>query len=168
MSTMELHNAEIYGLELADQIAAQGRYTVDVANRWMLGWPSRVRAMLDAKVYFEWLRGQVCTEKDVLASEPSAQYLSDREILEMHEVQLAPPSMCDDPRFAAFVRGEVVVEELGGLQTLKDRHRKDAQEVRAGLRSTRSLVMLSEGWLKGATFIENPESEFNRPGEGSC
>lgn len=166
MSTMELHNAEIYGAELADQIAAQGRYTVDVANRWMLGWPSRVRAMLDAKVYFEWLKGQVCTEEDVLANEPSAQHLSDREILEMHKVQLAPPAMCDDPRFAAFVRGEVVVEELGGLPILNDRHRKDAEEVKAGLRSARSLVMFPEGWLKGATFTENPESEFNRPGEG--
>lgn len=53
-----------------------------------------------------------------------------------------------------------------GLPFLKARQRKDAEEVKAGLRSARSLVMFPEGWLKGATFTANPESEFNRPGEG--
>lgn len=55
----------------------------------------------------------------------------------------------------------------GGLPFLKERQRKDAEEVRACLRSARSLIMFPEGWLKGATFTENPKSEFfNRRGEG--
>lgn len=137
-----------------------------VANRWMLGWPSRVRAMLEGKVYFDWLMGQVKTEKDVLADEPNAQHLSEQEILEMHEVRLAPPAMCDDPDFVGFALGQVVVEDLGDLQMLKDRQRKDSEEVAAGLRSPRSLLAVGKGDLKDATLSENPKSEFNKFGLG--
>ena len=163
---MQLHNEEIYEPDLADRIRIQGCYTVAVANRWMLGWPSRVRAMLEGKVYFAWLLGQVKTEKDILADESNLRHLSELEILELHHVCLEPPAMCDDPRFAAFARGEVVVEDLGGLQMLKDRQRKDSEEVAAGLRDPRSLLVVGKGDLKGATFTENPESEFNKFGKG--
>ena len=164
--TMQLHNEEIYGQELAGKITSQGRYTMAVANRWMLGWPTRVRAMLDGKVFFDWLMGQVNTEKDILADEPNAQHLSEREILEMHEVRLAPPAMCDDPDFVGFALGQVVVEDLGGLQMLKDRQRKDSEEVAAGLRDPRSLLAVGKSDLDGATFKGGPDSEFSKVGLG--
>lgn len=58
------------------------------------------------------------------------------------------------------------IRDEGGLPMLKARKRKAAQEVEAGLRSARSLWVVGEGDLKGATFTPNPESEFSRNGEG--
>jgi hypothetical protein len=49
---------------------------------------------------------------------------------------------------------------------LKARHRKDAEEVTAGLRSPQSLLAVGKGYLKGAIYTLNPESEFSRKGEG--
>jgi hypothetical protein len=58
------------------------------------------------------------------------------------------------------------IRDEGGLPMLKARKRKNAKEVVAGLRSARSLWVVGEGDLKGATFTPNPASEFSRNGEG--
>jgi hypothetical protein len=58
------------------------------------------------------------------------------------------------------------IRDEGGLPMLKASNRKNAKEVVAGLRSARSLWVVGEGDLKGATFTPNPASEFNRKGEG--
>ena len=59
-----------------------------------------------------------------------------------------------------------VLEDLGGLQMLKDRQRKDSEEIAAGLRSARSLLMVQKGDLDGFTFTANPNSKYSKPGEG--
>jgi hypothetical protein len=53
-----------------------------------------------------------------------------------------------------------------GLQLLKEIQRRDAEDVIAGRRSARSLWAIQKGDLKGFTFTPNPNSEFERPGEG--
>jgi len=58
------------------------------------------------------------------------------------------------------------IRDEGGLPKLKAAHRKNAKEVVTGLRSARSLWVVGEGDLKGATFAMNPASEFSRNGEG--
>lgn len=52
-----------------------------------------------------------------------------------------------------------------GLRVLKERQRKDAEEVATGKRSPRSLLALKEGDLKKYQFTQNPSSEFSRSGE---
>ena len=54
----------------------------------------------------------------------------------------------------------------GGLQLLKDIQRRDAEDVAAGRRTARSLWAVQKGDLDGFTFTPNPNSEFDRPGEG--
>jgi hypothetical protein len=54
----------------------------------------------------------------------------------------------------------------GGLAMLKERQRKDAEEVAAGLRDPRSLWVVQKGDLKGFTFAENPKSKYAIPGVG--
>ena len=49
---------------------------------------------------------------------------------------------------------------------LRERHRKDAEDVAAGRRSARSLFMFQKGDLDGIQLTQNPESEFERDGEG--
>lgn len=66
----------------------------------------------------------------------------------------------------AFVaRLQVTSTESAELPLLRERHRRDALEVAAGLRSARSLWAFQEGDLEGYSFSFNPESEFARPGE---
>ncbi len=54
----------------------------------------------------------------------------------------------------------------GGLLMLKERRRKDAEEVAAGLRNPRSLWVVGKGDLKGFRFTQNPASKFATPGSG--
>lgn len=54
----------------------------------------------------------------------------------------------------------------GGLPMLKERLRKDAEEVATGHRSAQSLLMFQKGDLKGYRFTPNPESEFEQSGDG--
>jgi hypothetical protein len=62
--------------------------------------------------------------------------------------------------------GHLAIEEDGGLSMLKDRQRKDAEEVAAGLRDPRSLMVVRKGDLKGVRFSPNPASKFSGKGEG--
>jgi hypothetical protein len=62
--------------------------------------------------------------------------------------------------------GQVATEEDGGLTMLKERQRKDAEEVAAGLRDPRSLMVVGKGDLKGVRFTPNPASKYSVKGEG--
>jgi hypothetical protein len=62
--------------------------------------------------------------------------------------------------FVAVALGQVATDADGGLTMLKERQRKDAEKVTAGLRSARSLWVVGKGDLKDARFTLNPESEF--------
>ena len=88
-----LVNREIYGPELALTIETMGSITVGVANRWQMGWPDRVAHLLKAGGYQKALEEQVNQEKDVLAEAVEMRHLARHEILKMHEIQEAPPTM---------------------------------------------------------------------------
>lgn len=53
-----------------------------------------------------------------------------------------------------------------GLKRLQDRKLKDAQEVAAGVRDPRSLLLFQTDPVKDMTLMGNPTSEFRREGEG--
>lgn len=61
---------------------------------------------------------------------------------------------------------ELATTEDGGLLMLKERQRKDEEEIAAGLRDPRSLWVVGKGDLKGVTFTRNPASKFSIPGTG--
>lgn len=67
--------------------------------------------------------------------------------------------------FVAVALGRVASED-GGLPMLRERQRKDAEDVAAGRRSARSLLMFQKDDLKGYRFTPNPASEFERSGDG--
>ncbi|MBW8847713.1 MAG: hypothetical protein JF607_22355 [Burkholderiales bacterium] len=66
--------------------------------------------------------------------------------------------------FVAAALGRVVSGD-GGLPSLKDRQRKDAEDVIAGRRSARSLWAIQKGDLDGFVFKFNRNSEFDRAAE---
>jgi hypothetical protein len=86
-----LINGNAYTPEMAVKIEAIGAIAISIANRWMLGWPVRVTALLKAATYLECLESQVNQEKDILANEANMRHLSRREILQMYEIKESPP-----------------------------------------------------------------------------
>jgi len=86
-----LHDRGRYGPDLALQIESMGATAVAIANRWILGWPLRVNALLAAGRLPSTLRTQTELEKDVLSEAVGMRHLSTIEILQIHHVELAPP-----------------------------------------------------------------------------
>jgi hypothetical protein len=58
----------------------------------------------------------------------------------------------------------VAVED--GLPQLKERQRRDVEDVAAGRRTARSLWAIQKGDTEKYTFEFNPDSEYEREGEG--
>lgn len=86
-----LHNREIYGPHLAIEIEKLGSIGIDIANRWMLGWPGAVQNLLDNGTYFDLFCAQVEQEKTILSNESGMRHLSPSEILSVYEIRKAPP-----------------------------------------------------------------------------
>lgn len=82
-----LTSRQTYAPVLALEIETMGSMAVSVANRWILGWPARLKA----GTYLRLLDAQVDQEKDVLANEPGLRHLSRHESLQMYEIREAPP-----------------------------------------------------------------------------
>jgi hypothetical protein len=89
----QLMDRKAYGPELALKIETMGATAISVANRWMLGWRHRVVALLEMGTYLDCLTAQVEHEKDILSEAGSLRHLSNREILQMHGVNEAPPTV---------------------------------------------------------------------------
>ena len=87
----QLANREIYIHGMALMIEKMGSMAVSIANRWQLGWPDRVAALLAAGTYLIHLESQREREVDVLANEAGLRHLSRREILQVYEIKESPP-----------------------------------------------------------------------------
>lgn len=87
-----LLNQRAYGRKTAGKIEAMGAISVSIANRWMIGWPDRVRALLKAGVYVECLESQLAQEMEILANEANLRHLARHEILELYEIKESPPA----------------------------------------------------------------------------
>ena len=83
----------IYTPEMALAIETMGSIAVAVANRWQMGWPDRVSALLNNQTYMEALKQQVELEKDVLSNEMDLRHLAQHEILAYHEIRQDPPTV---------------------------------------------------------------------------
>jgi hypothetical protein len=88
-----LYNRALYGEGRALQIETMGNTAVSIANRWMLGWPDKVSALIAANQYMPALQAQREQEVDVLSNATGMSHLSPVEILQMHEISLEPPSV---------------------------------------------------------------------------
>lgn len=87
----KLLNPNAYAPDIARKIEAMGAMAVSIANRWIMGWPIKVSALLKAGAYVGCLESQLNQEKDILANEANLRHLSRREILEMYEIKESPP-----------------------------------------------------------------------------
>lgn len=104
-----LCNREVYGADVALWIEGMGTIAVSIANRWQMGWPERVQVLLDRRIYQVNLDAQVTKEKDILAEAGHLQHLSNREILQMHEIKESPPTWyVVEQEGVRFIEGDAI------------------------------------------------------------
>lgn len=62
---------------------------IEIANRWVLGWPKTVTALIEAGEYLDSLERQEEIEREILANSPETN-LSRIDILKLNGVSLSP------------------------------------------------------------------------------
>lgn len=88
----QLVNPKAYPHPLPQEIAGLGAYGVDVANRWMLGWPGRVKSLIAKGDYLAVLKETVEREMKVLTGPDAPTHLARHEIVQMYDLPVEPPT----------------------------------------------------------------------------
>lgn len=87
-----LYNPTTYPTQLREQIVAEGAVAVDVANRWLLGWPGRVKALIARGDYLEVLKEQATQERALFESPNAPTHLARHEIVQEYGLTMEPPA----------------------------------------------------------------------------
>ena len=88
----ELTSRKAYTAAMAAQIEAMGQMAISVANRWVMGWPQRVKALVQSGAYLGCLKTQVAHENDILAKTADLRHLARHEIMQLYEIRESPPA----------------------------------------------------------------------------
>lgn len=92
----DLYNRKAYSQEIASEIQKMPPLATQIANRWMLGWPKTVKALIVSGEYLEALTMQEKDERKAL-SDPSLNHLSSWEKAEVMGLMQAPPTPSTEP-----------------------------------------------------------------------
>ena len=103
---MDLYRSNHYPPPVRASICALEPLGLEVANRWMLGWPKRVKALIEASKYLERLQAQETKEREAL-SQPGNKHLAHHEIAELYGLTPEPP-------FASVLRMEAPAARHSG------------------------------------------------------
>lgn len=85
----DLYRASSYPADVQKEIARLG--ATDIANRWMMGWPGRVKNLLATGRFLPELQRQSETEAKYLSAEDAPRHLARHEILELNGIPAEPP-----------------------------------------------------------------------------
>jgi hypothetical protein len=88
-----LYNADIYPDEVREMILESGQIGIEIANRWMMGWPKRVVNLLIQDMYEDVFQHQLLQEQDVIARASNLSHLAPIEIVVMSGLSLEPPEV---------------------------------------------------------------------------
>jgi hypothetical protein len=88
-----LYNPDIYPDQVRKEILESGQTGIEIANRWMIGWPKRVVKLLVQDMYEEVFQYQLLQEQDVIARASNLSHLAPMEIIVMSGLSLEPPEM---------------------------------------------------------------------------
>lgn len=86
-----LYNPKMYPPEIRRAINLMRPLATEIANRWALGWPKAVKALLASGQYLEALRSQEMQEREIL-TQPGNNHLARHEIVELYGLSLSPPT----------------------------------------------------------------------------
>jgi hypothetical protein len=88
----DLYQPKLYPLETRVQIVAMGSLAVEIANRWMLGWPLRVKSLLKTGEYLTALAEQRESEATANAQAATLSHLARHEVNELFGLSQQPPA----------------------------------------------------------------------------
>lgn len=86
-----LYSPKKYPADLARKINYLSPLAISIANRWMLGWPEAVKALIAAGEYMDALREQEAQERRAMDA-PGLNHLSSWEKAEVMGLTQAPPA----------------------------------------------------------------------------
>ncbi|SEL25203.1 hypothetical protein [Nitrosovibrio tenuis] len=86
-----LYKTEMYSDHVLEMILQSGRVGIEIANRWMTGWPERVVNLLVKDTYEDAFQYQLMQEHDVIARASNLSHLASLEIIMMSGLSLEPP-----------------------------------------------------------------------------
>ncbi|MDR0563631.1 MAG: hypothetical protein LBG78_01670 [Azoarcus sp.] len=90
-SIREVVSPQTYPPEIMKRIKGGSNLLISIANRWMLGWPERVKTLLDKDEFWEALKSQEEKELDVLVEGGYGNPLAAWEINQLAGLDPAPP-----------------------------------------------------------------------------
>ena len=88
-----LYNADIYPDQVREMILESGQIGIEIANRWMVGWPKRVVNLLIEDMYEDVFQYQLLQEQDVMARASNLSHLAPIEVIVMSGLSLEPPEV---------------------------------------------------------------------------
>jgi hypothetical protein len=88
-----LYNTDIYSDHIREMILQSGETGMEIANRWMMGWPKRIVKLLVQDMYEEVFQYQLLQEQDVIARASNLSRLAPMEIVVMSGLSLEPPEI---------------------------------------------------------------------------
>ena len=88
----DLHKPHEYPEELR-KLTTQSRMGIELANRWMLGWPGRVKALIEAGEYPAAFTNQLEQEIEAEANAANMSHLSSFEKAELMGLSKCPPAL---------------------------------------------------------------------------
>lgn len=88
-----LYNPDIYPDQVRELLLQSGQIGIEIANRWMMGWPKRVVQLLVQDMYEDVFQYQLLQEQDVIARASNLSHLAPMEIIVMSGLTLEPPEV---------------------------------------------------------------------------
>jgi hypothetical protein len=85
-----LHRPNLYPATVRAALEKMPPLATEIANRWMLGWPERVKALLESNQYLPALEAQEKAERNAYAN-PGNNHLARHEIAELYGMSPEPP-----------------------------------------------------------------------------
>lgn len=86
-----IHKPSQYPAPVLAELQQMPALAIEIANRWALGWPQTVKALVDAGEYLDALKSQERQEREVL-SNPGNSHLARHEITEIYGLSSSPPT----------------------------------------------------------------------------
>ena len=91
--TETLLSPSAYPPEVARSVEAMPPLAVQIANRWMLGWPEQVKELLASKAYLPALTEQEEQERRVLSEAQNLTHLARHEVMSEFGLSAGPPGL---------------------------------------------------------------------------
>lgn len=88
-----LYNPDIYPDQVREMILQSGPLGMEIANRWMMGWPKRVVNLLIQDMYEDLFQHQLLQEQEVIARASNLGNLAPIEIIVTSGLSLEPPEV---------------------------------------------------------------------------